>query len=298
MTADWRDRAKYPDWKTTKPARWAWEFLRRNPNYRKDWERCVALRMSRIRAGYGSRYDDDLGIYLGGSEVQQGNRLIEIDSYDIPKEEVAIAGKYGINRMPDPGRDEPRSLKWETEKITAYSEFITEAYGQGSEMAISGCRGSAITPEGRYHLPVSVEKAYVEFNLGWPIGPQLKRAKQLLGALQAGFQCQHPERPVSKRKRERHYPTYLQMLDAEEAGASDDEMAALLPQDLKVKGSDLGQAVKYSLAGRCGRTVHGCGVRISCGLSRRAVAVRRAVLAASAAPCKKNKRDGLFLCGD
>jgi hypothetical protein len=41
MTADWRDPAKYPDPKTTKPVRWAWEFLRRNPSYRADWERCV-----------------------------------------------------------------------------------------------------------------------------------------------------------------------------------------------------------------------------------------------------------------
>jgi hypothetical protein len=115
-------------------------------------------------------------------------------------------------------------------------------------MAISGSRGSAITPEGLYHLPVSAEKAYVEINLALPIGPQLKRAKQVLAKLATDFKRQPPERPVSRRKRESHYRLYLQLLDSEEAGASEDEMAALLPEDLKKKSSDLGKAVKYSLA--------------------------------------------------
>lgn len=38
---DWRDEAAYPDSKTTSPTRWAWEFLRRNPGYRKDWARYI-----------------------------------------------------------------------------------------------------------------------------------------------------------------------------------------------------------------------------------------------------------------
>jgi hypothetical protein len=63
MITDWWDATKYPDPENTKPARWKWEFLRRNPNYREDRERCVALRERRIKAGYGLRYDDDEGIY-------------------------------------------------------------------------------------------------------------------------------------------------------------------------------------------------------------------------------------------
>jgi hypothetical protein len=67
------------------------------------------LRAARIRAGYGRFYDDDEGIYLGGVEVEEGKTFVEINSYCIPKEEVTIAAKYGINRMPDPDRGEPRS---------------------------------------------------------------------------------------------------------------------------------------------------------------------------------------------
>jgi len=227
MITHWQDPAEYPGPKT-KPETWAWQFLRRNPSYREDWEHCVTLREGRIRAGYGSRYDDDEGIYLGGVEVQEGETFIEIGSYCIPKGEVAIAEKYGINRMPDPGRGEPRSLRWETDKITIYGEFITEAYGQGSEMAISGYRGSLITPDGRYHLPVSAENTYVEIKLALPIGPQMKRAEQVLAKLQADFKRQHPELIVNKRERSDKYRTYLQLLDAEEAGASRDDMVAAL----------------------------------------------------------------------
>ena len=33
MTTNWRDPAKYPDPKDRQARRWAWEFLRRDPDY-------------------------------------------------------------------------------------------------------------------------------------------------------------------------------------------------------------------------------------------------------------------------
>lgn len=196
---------------------WAWEFLRRNPNYRKDWERCAALSMER--------------------------RLAVASPASI------LALKYGLSFMMDPSCSaELCEPLWETDMITAFGEFLTIASGQGNEMDITQVDNRAFTTEGRYHLPVSAEEVYVPFNLARPIEAQLKRVKPLLGQLQTDFKRQLPERPVSRRKRESHYRTYLRLLDAEEAGASEDEMAALLPEDLKKKGSDLGKAVKYSLA--------------------------------------------------
>ena len=35
---DWRDLTKYPDPKSASPTQFAWEFLRRNPVYQKDYE--------------------------------------------------------------------------------------------------------------------------------------------------------------------------------------------------------------------------------------------------------------------
>ncbi|HEV3444258.1 MAG TPA: DUF6499 domain-containing protein, partial [Gemmataceae bacterium] len=35
---DWTDATKYPDSKKTSGRAWAWEFLRRNPEYQKTWD--------------------------------------------------------------------------------------------------------------------------------------------------------------------------------------------------------------------------------------------------------------------
>ncbi|MFA5593272.1 MAG: DUF6499 domain-containing protein [Micavibrio sp.] len=34
---DWRDKSQYPDPRSTSNKQWAWEFLRRNPDYQKDF---------------------------------------------------------------------------------------------------------------------------------------------------------------------------------------------------------------------------------------------------------------------
>jgi hypothetical protein len=198
---------------------WAWELLRRNPNYRKDWERCAALPMERRLA------------------LASPARILAL--------------KYGLRDMMDPSCSaELCTPRWETDEIIACGEFLTIAYGQGNEMAITRVHSSAITTEGRYHFAISAEEVYVPFNLARPIEAQLKRAKRLLGELQADFKHKHPERSVSKRKRESHYRKYLQLLDAEEAGASKNDMAAALYPHLPNSHPTYHakKAVEYNLA--------------------------------------------------
>jgi hypothetical protein len=36
LFADWKNENEYPDPQNTRPLKWAWEFLRRNPDYQKD----------------------------------------------------------------------------------------------------------------------------------------------------------------------------------------------------------------------------------------------------------------------
>jgi transcriptional regulator len=162
--------AEYPDPKTTKPEMWAWEFLRRKPNYRKDWERCAALPIERMLA------------------LTSPARILALK-------------KYGLSDMMDPSCSaELCEPLWKTDMITTYGEFLTLACGQGNEMDIMRVPRNVITTEGRYHLPVSAEEVYVPFNLALPIETQLKRAKRILGELQGNFKREHPERSVSKRK--------------------------------------------------------------------------------------------------
>ena len=53
MTDAWRSSAAYPDPRTTTLKQWAWEFLRRNSDYRADWDDYIG-RCGRIRATYGA----------------------------------------------------------------------------------------------------------------------------------------------------------------------------------------------------------------------------------------------------
>ena len=161
--------------------------------------------------------------------------------------------QFGIGRMADPSCDEPQDLRWETDRDTGGRRVLNRRDGHHEIPWQPNHACSELCSR------ASPEKAYVEFNLAWPIEAQLKRARRVLRVLQDRFTREYPERTVSKRKRESHYRTYLQLLDAEE-GASEDEMAALLPEDLKIKGSDLGKAVKYSLS----RSRSACGTATTC----------------------------------
>lgn len=43
VSKDWKNEKDYDYTKDHTPELWAWEFLRRNPEYRKDWEKTLAL---------------------------------------------------------------------------------------------------------------------------------------------------------------------------------------------------------------------------------------------------------------
>lgn len=54
---DWRTGEGYPEYNSAQTDRWAWEFLRRNPDYRADWQRFLAL-ADELRGSYSKPYDN------------------------------------------------------------------------------------------------------------------------------------------------------------------------------------------------------------------------------------------------
>ena len=38
---NWKNEAEYPDAEKTSTTQWAWEFLRRNPEYKEDYEKLI-----------------------------------------------------------------------------------------------------------------------------------------------------------------------------------------------------------------------------------------------------------------
>ena len=51
---DWRNEDDYERTKTLSAEGWAWEFLRRNPEYRKDYEKLCVERKKRKREASGT----------------------------------------------------------------------------------------------------------------------------------------------------------------------------------------------------------------------------------------------------
>lgn len=43
VIADWTDFDAYPKWGRSSLGRFAWEFLRRNPEYQKDWDKYLGI---------------------------------------------------------------------------------------------------------------------------------------------------------------------------------------------------------------------------------------------------------------
>lgn len=213
---NWRSLAEYPG---NSNAQWAWEFLRRNPSYRADWARYSAL-PERIKSGRGSVSCDEPRARIAWFDLDPPPKPRETlwkykrrvgNKYTVRPLCSALAEKYGIDHMADPGRAELwPSLRWNVDRW----HFISQH-----------------TKKADYPVNVAAGGLWLKFNLAWPIEANLKRAKRALELFRDSFQSQHPKLIVRKRKLEKRrdlYRTYLQLLDAEEAGASHDEMAAAL----------------------------------------------------------------------
>ena len=96
---DWKDDNQYPDTSKTSAQRWAWEFLRRNPNYQQDWDRYVGILKpidERLKDGsYKKETSDNI------------NRL--------------FSDAYGVSPPPHPSRDNCEGIRFERSKLVAAS---------------------------------------------------------------------------------------------------------------------------------------------------------------------------------
>jgi hypothetical protein len=69
---DWKDISKYPDPKEASGGVWAWEFLRRNPQYQQLWEQYAALPPGPVYAGHSAytfrdiceRFEREFGVKI------------------------------------------------------------------------------------------------------------------------------------------------------------------------------------------------------------------------------------------
>ena len=152
---DWEDESQYPDVDKTDDVQWAWEFLRRNKEYQKDWEDLFPISFS-----------EDIEAFKN-IELPEG-----IDSWEEHFKDVAgmpsVNGelgcreKYGIQYLLNPSVSKPGH------------NFFEKTYGLSLTFA----------SEDAFKRYKEENKVFIKFDLNLPLEKQLTMAKTQLTRLQ------------------------------------------------------------------------------------------------------------------
>jgi len=202
-----RDQNKKPDWKNPKdyesmnklgPNQWAWEFLRRNPEYIKDWGNFKE-----------ENFIDDDGHLKKGCLTLSFKWGVVSGSMLFPDPHQTYADR---NNDPD-----------------GISFFPTG----GVETVLLGK-----TDESMEHLFLGLPNFQTgqqsfQFNFLEPISPQIERVKERLLMLQKRAKEMGITRKSAFKPRRDEWILLIRILDATAAGATDKEIAAILFSDEK-----------------------------------------------------------------
>jgi hypothetical protein len=197
---------------------WAWEFLRRNPDYRSDYRRFIAIWRA-LEADYGAppqrdfqrwKLDpraygplDDEGILPAGADLCRGEN-------DRVLLECWIGAKWGFHKFPlDPLRSEPPApseLSWRPPPPAA-------------------------APDERFRLQI-------DFDLALPLPPQLEVAKFRLLSRAAELRRSGLAAPMTVANQRERWTRMLQRLDGN-AAANDGDVDLLHEAQAMIHGGYL-----------------------------------------------------------
>lgn len=193
---------------------WAWEFLRRNPDYHRDYQAFIAIWRA-LEADYGvpphrdfSSWKQDPRAYgplPGDAEfAASGSELCTVDD-DRVLLECWMGAKWGFHKFPlDPARAAPApdELSWRPQP-----------------------------PPDAIDAPYRID---LTFDLSLPLPPQLEAAKFRLVSSAAKLRRQGHAAPKTVANQRARWTQLLSLLDAEAAGEEVAEADAPLLHEAKV----------------------------------------------------------------
>lgn len=209
---DWKRPSEYAFTELLSAAQWAWEYLRRNPRYREEWQAFHAT-WQELEGCYGSppnrdfnRWKRDPRAWVSVVECEGSDCRIDADKVLI---ECALGARWGFYKFPpDPADDDPAGegrLTWRPYQIEPRLLQAGEDSGE--------------------HLPGEVR---IAFDLRLPLPAQLASAKRQLQIEQrAQVRSGLIEAPHISAHRER-LCRLLRLLDGIEAGVDSEQLAAQL----------------------------------------------------------------------
>lgn len=218
---DWRRATDYSFTRHLGGAQWAWEFLRRNPDYRREWQEFRVVWQD-LEAVYGRppnrdfcAWKQDPRAWVRVSDETAGDCRVDEDKVLI---ECAFGARWGFHKFPpDPADNDPvgeNRLTWRE------TEGCLEPLGPGDA--------------GR--LGVDPALVAVGFDLRRDLRGQLEQAKRLLQTEQRRRIRAGEIVRLTVAGSAAHWQLLLRVLDAVDAGAGFEEMRRMLgieaPRDL------------------------------------------------------------------
>ncbi|WP_456404903.1 transcriptional regulator domain-containing protein [Thiolapillus sp.] len=201
INRDWKQRQAYAFCDALTSAQWAWEFLRRNPDYQREWQ-AFWNTWKELEAAYGKppnrdfcAWKNDPRAWLPASECADGECRIDADKVLI---ECALGARWGFHKFPpDPRDDDPVGegrLNWRPRKEQSLPVVET-----GME-------------------PPGVEQMGLVFDLSLPLKPQLEQARRQL-QMEAGLRRRQGDlQPRRVKTLKAHWTMLLRALDARATG--------------------------------------------------------------------------------
>lgn len=228
MAKDWRNKKDYDYMDNHTPDLWAWEFLRRNPDYINDWERALspylddlqaeALRLTAFFRG-NEKYSLIPGfnkeVYLRDLTEEERKPFIERLHwyYDVNKVVDMVAfdearSRWGlmVNMIFNPNIDMPTRV--------FYPTFF---YQYGPVYSKKDALPDLLSSE-----------VVVVFDLSKPIQQQLEHFKVLLEEEQMHLRIYSDLDIANVKNKPQYWKDHLRIFDARESGATDKEIADVM----------------------------------------------------------------------
>jgi hypothetical protein len=232
MMPDWRNPQDYDFTSKLSADQWAWEFLRRNPRYREEWQAFIST-WHALEQAYGKHGARDVQAWkrdprasvpaehCRGSDCRmEGDRVLI---------ECALGVQWGFYKFPpDPADDDPLGggrLVWRAEPLA--TRWLEQARDWPEDEGV----------------------AAIAFDLGLPLAPQLEQAKR---RLQIEQRRRIGEGIIPAPRIEAHADRLcrlLRLLDADEAAADEMRMAKVMMIDIASCRASLSEAQALRDAG-------------------------------------------------
>jgi len=229
---DWKDANAYPKPKELDWEQWAWQFLRRNPEYQKDYQNWRAL-LDTLPADCKELPENDMRFWVCDPPAKAGETYKEYvnrvrGGWRRTFRAKALFEKYGFGAGGGPSLVEGH--RWTgLGLVPPEQERFPGTFATGDIFHFLDPLPGV--PNDSYAVKVGEFEILVWFNLEWPIDIQLKRAKQGLENQKSYMKKTRGLEPIVNRNQITKFPYYIRLLDADASGVDKKTIAACILPD-------------------------------------------------------------------